>query len=226
MPVLKWASTYGALHVEKFDTVEEAVIAAHHASVDGIEALERLEVIDVTGTRIIEKDEVWRLTKPLEEAERQTWEDQPKPTLVVLGLRPGWAPSSLGELRHCGRGHRTRPPGRRRRGRWPRASRPVRSDPSRAALNADAPPGDRVVRRARLADAGAMGMGLRRPHRGGCRGVGDGAPLDLSPGRDGGIGGSGIAGEVSRLTPTRRREAEARTCRRYGVRGQRSARSS
>src|SRR3712207_5684349 len=57
MKVLKWARRYGALGAEEFDTLDEAVSSAFHASENGDEAFYCFEVWDDTGHRVIRGDE-------------------------------------------------------------------------------------------------------------------------------------------------------------------------
>lgn len=50
MIVLKWAWVYGSLHVEEFDSLDEAVRSAVYAAEAGDESLDYIEVIDDDGT--------------------------------------------------------------------------------------------------------------------------------------------------------------------------------
>ena len=86
--VIKWSYIYGAPHAELFPSIGDAVEAAKVDSDNGTESLHCIEVIDGGTSRIIDKDEVWRLTKPLEEAEKAEWANQPKPTASTFILGP------------------------------------------------------------------------------------------------------------------------------------------
>jgi hypothetical protein len=87
MEIIKWAWRHGSLSSDTFDSLDNALEAAHWASEYGEESVEGIEVIADDGTVTFhDSDAVFALMEPLRRRDDAAYDAQPKPT-VILDLR-------------------------------------------------------------------------------------------------------------------------------------------
>lgn len=92
--IIKWTYRHHSLTADTYDSLDDAVRAAFRTSGHGDEALESIEVIGSDGeSTLYEGSALYELIRPLEIAEDQKTEKQPKPSLVVevKSLNGKWA---------------------------------------------------------------------------------------------------------------------------------------
>lgn len=85
--IIKWAWRHGAIAAETYETLDDAVSAAHYASEYGEEAVDCIEVVADDGTVTVhDREAVDRLMEPLKRQADEEYRQRPTPT-VILDLR-------------------------------------------------------------------------------------------------------------------------------------------
>lgn len=79
---VKWASRYGAVQLDYYDSVEVALSVAAGAREDGAESLHFIEVWDAAGYHLLDREEVYRLLD--ESEERRPPISPPEPIVARL----------------------------------------------------------------------------------------------------------------------------------------------